>query len=1378
MKKWKKPLSVLLAVVMAASSMTVAFSVLAAERPLGTVAEIKQAISDDYGLGANFPKLANDLKDAYAKLSVEDKDSLGAEAVSKIMRLAFNAQTGGNDVKVANAAKALGGYTPRQQKASDYATAFSDAGLVAVDGKDVVSRMTYYKFTTDYKTSGSNSITFTKDLQKAHFEKLVASFKEMIVLGDDYVYALANSFYPGVTGSGSAGIGYAFGNGSVTLSAVNNMLKVAIAYADAFSAGLAPAAKQQYVFDLLGLKDAPTSAFNVVGAMNEYSSKEYQDALKLYQTDAAANKDTFLATVKTAVDKAAVVGSLEQAVAANTVAIIAVTDDKGAASLKTVNSLWQPVADQYNAIPVIDELNALDISKVVTKDDVNAAVKNYKALSYGAQTLVGKNTTAITKYNAVVKIGNDLDTAKFRNMVTDYIIPSAVTDENKDEILAFVAQCEAEYKAISSLQSYVKTNYPAVITKYNQILELKSLISVTPFMDAVASFDLNGEKGSAMNETIKGIKAQYTALSSALKTYVKDKQVATYEKYNAIMKCWTTLPGEDLHIMPTENVVRSEDPLTQVIEDTLIPNLGTILNQLLAPLFNSTETDLNGKVTTLFTNETVTEVIKVIYPTIYNLLAGMPPVDIFGSKFPVQDLFSLRPAQLAPLFEGTSQLANAAAKLATYGNESSSIEIWNEVSDIDWGVIPGDYDTFMNAFLPGALRGLNGGLGGGFVVTTWTTGLLTDAYDVLPDGSGPDMATVVPSGYDSFIIPLLEALGATDIPSSIDYSWGVKNTNSNAFLDSMLRPIIDVLYGQVLVPFAQDPGTYLAKNLPNLVYHLDDGCILDNMMATLAINPIPMVGMNLADELKKLLNNDVSLDGIFNFLTKPSTAADGTVTPPLLDLAAIGLDLTVDDIKGIANLGAPKQVKSTKTTGTTVRVDGDVSSVSAYLSQMVGKVVSQLVPGLNLDFAVKGEFVKVEAPQYPHNGKMDKKVVGSMIDGLDALLGGLLKINDIINSALCTNEMAANAMTGIYTALAPTLSSIGIYVNPKDVAAMMHEDRYAELRIDLQHDSWSDVGLVIKNDKEVIYQANMGFKDGERDGFVNSIVAMLRPLVKALVDNGLIVNTDTTKGLYETLIIPMFEAIGLTPAVDSATYTENYRLMAQKTDKTAAYDYLVKTILSPVLGLLNDFAAAPAKTLMKLLPNLAYGIQYNPTLAFVGNLLDGKGGLASVLNGAIGGLIEGFTLPEIPLDALASCGTFVEKTSKNATQDKYTVVAADSADAFVTVYYYLYDAVNNGNNLQLLKDMVADIEMDDALKGVVNNVLNDIFTASKEDSLCKLGELLASDVWACPNADGNGGSKTPSTGDYAIPTAVFLTMMVGAGAVIVLMRKKRERVSN
>lgn len=1047
---------------------------------------------------------------------------------------------------------------------------------------------------------------------------------------------------------------------------------------------------------------------------------------------------------------------------------------------------------------------------------------------------------------------------KAEDMVSDYLVKAIddigiINEANiafeKGDITSddYLAQVEAVtvHPIANALSNFPFDNFfkngaqdvsiQTVLNTYQETLEKAKYES---FLSVLAQVDLAQAGTAAFNKSVEALIVSYNGLSDAYKGSAL--RALNEEAFNKAYDAFGQYTGKKV-VPGLHETFTKEDPSAGPLEDlmsaTVEPAVRNLISDLLTQLLGSD--DLNAVLNAQLTNQNVTYLLA----TIYNMLSsldlgeGVPisltfsPTDVAGlltedryadvkaalsSQIPAVP--SVYDCPAGDFHEGTKAevdahimaalyaelgageyagphnlngtMAPVAAVLVTEGTPAETIyKTWDDVlAALDngtdenltkWGVTEGNFNSFAEAMVAG-IRSLTNAIG---IILPFTNVTTVDR-----EGN----VNVTYGAYENVVIPLFEAFGVTDIMTSEEYSAqynkiGFATGNS----DMLLLPVLEDLYAKVLQPLMADPLTFLLEKLPNLAYHLEDGCLTNGIY-----NAVASIGFGLADQP---IFQNFGLESIIKMiLNAVNGAAD--ISAPLSEADQATADLIYSVIKKLGQAGTPVVVPSASSVyQTTVLVQANKNEVLNYLVDILGQVVGDLT-GVTIDFAVKGEFVKVEAPAYPHNGKMGKDVMKAMIEGIDSLIGSFVNINDMLNSSVFTQKMAADAITGIYSLLdnetvASVLGLLNVSFAPSDVAAMLPEAKYADVKEALtfqnkNDDLWKNVAFYTMNDNGAFVgsRTDMGFKDGDRQGFLDCLTAALRPLVKAIAP--ILVNTDgqnAVMGVYETIVVPLFEAVGLTPATNSATFTSNYNKLLLANENNA-YDYLVATILAPVVDLLDRVAAAPVATVMALLPNLAYAIQYTPELAFVGNLLDSMGGLAGLLNGLIQGIqtgesvdgaaiygLKNFVLPEFPLDALASAGALkTDATSKSLLHKTYTSVVPDTADAFVTVFYYLYDAMNHQDNMQTVKNLLGGIEgLDPTLQGLIDNVLNEVFTKGKEEALCKLGTLLASDLWECPDEADNTGDKTPSTGDYSVPAIAFIGVMFAAGAAIIVLRKKK-----
>lgn len=394
--------------------------------------------------------------------------------------------------------------------------------------------------------------------------------------------------------------------------------------------------------------------------------------------------------------------------------------------------------------------------------------------------------------------------------------------------------------------------------------------------------------------------------------------------------------------------------------DKVINNIFPVLKSLGIDLGGTNlQSILNAQ---LFTNATVTKLVVAIYSgissneTVANVLGGMGVVS--------------SPAEVAALLTDASygasysDAAAAIAKLASWSSLSTTAKTCpcNDASctcgnttttnypTINWGFTDGAANAqqgFVNA-LAAALRPfyglintfLNSGsadLGGAIYGilqslsvdnTTTTDGGVTYSFKncvltlTVKDAANADSKDSVikldfsavkqlklygTNAYNSAIIPLLEALQATNIKTDAEYKADVAAAKDNLLLD-ILNPIMGS-DSSVLSKIAANPLVTISTLLPNLAVYIDANG-LSQLVANF-IAPVTQVIYSLNDvvDVNSLLSyvlasyieknsfDGITLDGIVNVIAgKTATQPLGDVVGSLLGMKAGSLTVDLSDL--------------------------------------------------------------------------------------------------------------------------------------------------------------------------------------------------------------------------------------------------------------------------------------------------------------------------------------------------------------------------------------------------------------------------------------------------------------------------------------------------
>ena len=242
---------------------------------------------------------------------------------------------------------------------------------------------------------------------------------------------------------------------------------------------------------------------------------------------------------------------------------------------------------------------------------------------------------------------------------------------------------------------------------------------------------------------------------------------------------------------------------------------------------------------------------------------------------------------------------------------------------------------------------------------------------------------------------------------------------------------------------------------------------------------------------------------------------------------------------------------------------------------------------------------------------------------------------------------------------------------------------------------------------------DFGFKAGDREGFADALLAVLRPITTLLAPDGQInalgiVKVDvnikmfdymTSDGKYQAgvyaSLIPLLEQLGMVGLPTQAEYKANYEKVREDKGAYVAADQFLKPVIDHLFTDVVDVVSPdPLNGLLKVLPRIAYVIDNDminnalkEAAKSFGLLSDMLGGLdvsKQTINNMISQPIDlsgltgsplTITLPPINWTKLANCCT-LQVVESSSDFNKYFVLRNGDVDsAFSTIFYYIYDVV-------------------------------------------------------------------------------------------------------
>lgn len=365
-----------------------------------------------------------------------------------------------------------------------------------------------------------------------------------------------------------------------------------------------------------------------------------------------------------------------------------------------------------------------------------------------------------------------------------------------------------------------------------------------------------------------------------------------------------------------------------------------------------------------------------------------------------------------------------------------------------------------------------------------------------------------------------------------------------------------------------------------------------------------------------------------------------------------------------------------------------------------------------------------------------------LTNGLDGVLEDNVYTIDMINKIFDLYATLSHNETETGVSLAPTIGKVvQLLISPNGYAGMLDEAKYAgiveKIKANCSISKDEEAQGITALDKLAAIEftnADFGFKNGDRAGFENALLAALRPITTLLRDENGIVGMAGLKfhmfdyqtedgtyvdGLYARLI-PLLEQLGLTSLPTAEEYKANFEAVRDNTDsKDIASDEFLRPILDALLKDVVDVVSAdPLNGLIQILPRVAYIIHRDMLTTTLKDIAQSTGSLLTGLteNLDLSGSFFNNLLTKDPIDLtgvvgktckiqlkaidwkkLANCCT-VKSIPSHSNHNKYFVLRTGETDtAFTTVFYYLYDvAFADKANYKAIKALIQQMMGDSA----------------------------------------------------------------------------------
>ena len=690
----------------------------------------------------------------------------------------------------------------------------------------------------------------------------------------------------------------------------------------------------------------------------------------------------------------------------------------------------------------------------------------------------------------------------------------------------------------------------------------------------------------------------------------------------------------------------------------------------------------------IFTNDNLTKLASALYGAIdpYKDYLGYAGIDV--SK------------------KGVAKLLTDSSYGKTYSSAAKAIKnakSWKKLGNINWGFTDGSAKAqqgFVNG-LAAILRPLDG------VLTLLLAGddmavgqILTDLVKNLNFGSSKDtvqlkngklfirikgtdkysktsvleinlykviedvksLSIYGGNGYESAIVPLLEALECPGVKTYKQYKADIKKSTDSVLTD-VLNPIVGFLNKVLDAPFDT-----LTAVLPNVAYFIDNNGLaqlVNNLLSPVtSLLPVlkkngvdveviikALAGKSLNDLVKDALGVNIHLNlnnlnkcdiqnAIVPLVNKLLKSKNINIQLPKIDWGALASHGTVSTVKSAAknSEGYYNRKHVTANQGETLiavlryvanlltknisglkSILGGIDAIKDYKS-IINAVLDQIGTS-SADQIIRALFYLLqENPtnafwnysnyqtkdyKFSYPSTVDQDFLKNIPPMLDGLIGSLADLNKLISDAAFKDSTINAMITGIGKALD------GVKINDStNLTALLAQTgidystkTVAKLLTDESYGkTYANAAAVIGSasswSKVNTSSLKWGVKD--KDSFFNALAAAMRPFYGVLD----VLLNDASLGIFNIVHIP--GSNGYTSVVVpllEAFGCYNIKTQYQyREDINKAYDNILLDIVNSLWDKVEDILNAPLQTLMSMLPNLALFIANDGLLQLIENL--------------------------------------------------------------------------------------------------------------------------------------------------------------------------------
>ena len=518
------------------------------------------------------------------------------------------------------------------------------------------------------------------------------------------------------------------------------------------------------------------------------------------------------------------------------------------------------------------------------------------------------------------------------------------------------------------------------------------------------------------------------------------------------------------------------------------------------------------------------------------------------------------------------------------------------------------------------------------------------------------------NGYESAIVPLLEALECPNVKTYKQYKADIKKSTDSVLTD-VLNPIVGFLNKVLDAPFDT-----LTAVLPNVAYYIDNNGLaqlVNNLLSPVtSLLPVlkkngvdveviikALAGKSLNDLVKDALGVNIHLNlnnlnkceiqnAIVPLVNKLLKSKKINIQLPKIDWGALASHGTVSTVKSAAknSEGYYNRKHVTANQGETLiavlryvanlltknisglkSILGGIDAIKDYKS-IINAVLDQIGTS-SADQIIRALFYLLqENPtnafwnyseyqtkdyKFSYPSTVDQDFLKNIPPMLDGLIGSFADLNKLISDAAFKDSTINGMITGIGKALD------GVKINDStNLTALLSQtgiDYSTKTVAKLLTDE--SYGKTFANAAAVIGSASSwskvntsalkwGVKD--KDSFFNALAAVMRPFYGVLD----VLLNDASLGIFNIVHIPGSNGYSsvVVPLLEAFGCYNIKTQYQYREDINKAYDNILLDIVNSLWDKVEDILNAPLQTLMSMLPNLALFIANDGLLQLIENL--------------------------------------------------------------------------------------------------------------------------------------------------------------------------------